>query len=261
MIALDFGFGTLEQDFWRVIFLMTRIGAAMLAAPFFGAASIPITVRVCATGAVAFFVAAWMPAITAPPALFSLPGLLAVGGEVVVGLALGFILQIAFAAPTVAAELIGGGMGMSMAVTSDPSGGGQITAFGQFFSIVLILIFLAMGAHLHWIGLVLESYEAFPPGETWLGAERFAAIAAFAGSMFETAVRIALPVTLVLLLVQVLTGVLSRSAPSLNLFALGLPAGVLAGITALILAAPVIYEQLTDIVTVSLGQVEDVVLR
>ena len=261
MIALDFGFGALEQDFWRVVFLMTRIGAAMMAAPFFGAASIPVTVRVCATGAVAIFVAAWMPAIAAPPALFSLPGMLAVGGEVVVGLALGFILQIAFAAPTIAAELIGGGMGMSMAMAADPTTGGQTTAFGQFFSIVLILIFLAMGAHLHWIGLVVESYEAFPPGQTWLGAERFAAIASFAGSMFETAVRIALPVTLVLLLVQVLTGVLSRSAPSLNLFALGLPAGVLAGIAALILAAPVIYDQLGGIVVTGLEQTEQAILR
>ena len=261
MIGLDFGFGALEQDFWRVVFLMTRIGAAMMAAPFFGAASIPATVRVCVTGAVAIFVAAWMPAIAAPAALFSLAGLLAVMGEVVVGLALGFVLQIAFAAPTIAAELIGGGMGMSMAVSADPGSGGQTTAFGQFFTIVLILIFLAMGAHLHWIGLVVESYDAFPPGQTWLGADRFAAIASFAGTMFETAVRIALPVTLVLLLVQILTGVLSRSAPSLNLFALGLPAGVLAGITALILAAPVIYDQLAGVVILSLEQVEAVVLQ
>lgn len=258
MIALDFGFGALEQDFWRVVFLMTRIGAAMMAAPFFGAASIPVTVRVCATGAVAIFVAAWLPAVTAPPALLTLAGLVAIGGEVLVGLTLGFILQIAFAAPTIAAELIGGGMGMSMATAADPDSGGQTTAFGQFFSIVLILIFLAMGAHLHWIGLVVESYRAFPPGETWLGAERFATIASFAGTMFETAVRIALPVTLVLLLVQVLTGVLSRSAPSLNLFALGLPAGVLAGITALILAAPVIYDQLAEVVVMSLEQAEGV---
>ncbi len=261
MIALDFGFGALEQDFWRVVFLMTRIGAAMLAAPLFGSAVVPVTVRVCATGAVAIFVAAWMPAIDAPAALFSLPGLLAVMGEVVVGLALGFVLQIAFAAPTIAAELIGGGMGMSMAMAADPSGGGQTTAFGQFFNIVLTLIFLAMGAHLHWIALVVESYGAFPPGETWLGAGRFATIASFAGAMFETAVRIALPVTLVLLLVQALTGVLSRSAPSLNLFALGLPAGVLAGITALILAAPVIYDQLGDVVALSLEQAESVVQR
>lgn len=261
MIALDFGFGALEQDFWRVVFLMTRIGAAMLAAPFFGAALIPMTVRVCATGAVAVFVAAWMPAIAAPAALFSIAGLLAVAGEVVVGLALGFVLQIAFAAPTIAAELIGGGMGMSMATAADPAGGNQTTAFGQFFTIVLTLMFLAMGAHLHWIGLVVESYDAFPPGQTWLGAGRFATIASFAGSMFETAARIALPVTLVLLLVQMLTGVLSRSAPSLNLFALGLPAGVLAGITALILAAPVIYDQLAGIVVTGLEQTEAAVLQ
>jgi flagellar biosynthetic protein FliR len=261
MIALDFGFGALEQDFWRVVFLMTRIGAAMLAAPFFGAALVPPTVRVCATGAVAVFVAAWMPAIAVPEALFSVAGLLAVMGEVTVGLALGFVLQIAFAAPTIAAELIGGGMGMSMATAADPSGGSQTTAFGQFFTIVLTLLFLAMGAHLHWVALVVESYQAFPPGETWLGAGRFATIASFAGAMFEAAVRIALPVTLVLLLVQLLTGVLSRSAPSLNLFALGLPAGVLAGITALILAAPVIYEQLAGLVETGLEQTEEAILR
>jgi len=261
MIALDFGFGALEQDFWRVVFLMTRIGAAMLAAPFFGAALVPTTVRVCATGAVAVFVAAWMPAIAVPEALFTLAGVLAVMGEVAVGLSLGFVLQIAFAAPTVAAELIGGGMGMSMAAAADPAGGHQTTAFGQFFTIVLTLMFLVTGGHLHWIGLVVESYHAFPPGHTWLGAERFALIASFAGAMFETAVRIALPVTLVLLLVQMLTGVLSRSAPSLNLFALGLPAGVLAGITGLILAAPVIYDQLEGIVVTGLAQTEQAILR
>jgi flagellar biosynthetic protein FliR len=204
------------------------------------------------------FVAAWMPAIPAPEALFTLPGVVAVMGEVMVGLALGFVLQIAFAAPTIAAELIGGGMGMSMATAADPTGGNQTTAFGQFFTIVLTLTFLAMGAHLHFIALVVQSYDAFPPGHTWLGADRFAVIASFAGSMFETAVRIALPVTLVLLLVQMLTGVLSRSAPSLNLFALGLPAGVLAGITALILAAPMIYDQLAGIVVTGLEQTEAV---
>jgi flagellar biosynthesis protein FliR len=181
MIALDFGFGALEQDFWRVLFLMTRIGAAMLAAPIFGAVAVPVAVRVCAAGAVAVFVAAWMPAITAPAALFTLAGVLAVLGEVLVGLTLGFVLQIAFAAPTIAAELIGGGMGMSIAATADPANGGQTAVFGQFFTIFLILIFLALGAHLYWIRLVVESYQAFPPGHTWLGADRFAVVAGVRG--------------------------------------------------------------------------------
>ena len=246
---------------WRVVFLMTRLGAALLVAPFFGATSVPVAVRVSITGALAIFVATWMPEVQTPAALVSLEGLLTIAGEVVIGLALGFVLQLAFAAPTVAAELIGGGMGMSMVVSQDAMGGGTTTSFGQYFMIVLTLIFLATGAHLHWIALVIESYNAFPPGQAWLGAERFSAIAGFASFMFETALRIALPVTLILLLVQVLTGILSRSAPSLNLFALGLPAGVLAGMAALIISAPLIYDQFTGLVADALDQTENVIVR
>lgn len=261
MIALDFGLGALEAEFWRVVFLMTRIGAALIAAPFFGAASVPTTVRLVLVGALAIFVAAWMPAVTPPANLLSVQGMLAVAGEVLVGLSLGFVLQIAFAAPVIAAETISGAMGMSMTMTSDPNSGGTVTAIGQYFTVVLVLIFLAMGAHLHYLALVVESYKSFPPGETWLGPGRFEMIAGFGSEMFVTALRIALPVTLVLLLVQVVTGVLSRSAPSLNLFALGLPAGVLAGIAALIVAAPLLYDQFAELSGRGLEQSEMVVTR
>jgi flagellar biosynthetic protein FliR len=261
VIALDFGIGGLEAEMWRVVFLMTRLGAALFAVPFFGASSVPVAVRVSFTGALAIFLSIWMPAIATPPALLSAAGVMAVMGEVLVGLAIGFVLQLAFAAPTVAAELIGGGMGMSMATSADPNSGGTTTAFGQYFSIVLTLIFLATGAHLQWIALLAESYTAFPPGETWLGAARFEMIAGFAGALFETAIRIALPVVLILFLVQLVTGILGRSAPSLNLMALGLPAGVLAGIAGLIIAAPLVVDQLTGLVDEGLGFAEAVATR
>jgi len=258
MIGMDFGLGAIEQDFWRVVFLMTRIGAALLAAPLFGGANVPPMVRVVATAALAIFAAAWLPEMATPPALFSAQGLLMVAGEVLVGLTLGFVLQISFAAPQLAAELISGGMGMSMASAANPDSGVQTTALGQYFSVVLTLIFLALGAHLHWIALVMQSYEAFPPGETWLGPDRFALIASFMGDMFVTGVRIALPLVLILLLVQIFTGVLSRSAPSLNLFALGLPAGILAGLAALIITAPLIHDQFADLTADALARVEAV---
>lgn len=260
MLTLNFGFGALEAEFMRVVFLMLRVGAAMLAAPFFGAAAVPPLARLSVTAAVAIFIGAWMP-VEVPPALFTLTGLLAAAGEVLIGLTLGFVLVIAFAAPSIAAEVIGGGMGMSMASAHDPASGGQTTAFGQYFTVLLVLIFLALGGHLHFIALIAESYRSFPPGETWLGAQRIAMVPGFAGLMFETAVRIALPVTLVLLLVQIVTGVLSRSAPSLNLFALGLPAGVMAGLAALIVAAPILHEQLIGIVDTALAQAGQVIAR
>lgn len=246
MTGIDFGFGPVEEELWRLLFMMTRIGAALVAAPFFGAVGVPVQLRVGLTGAIAVLLCAWTP-IQAPEAMLSLSGLLIVAGEVLVGLALGFVLQVMFAAPLIAAEIIGGTMGLSMAVTNDPASGGQSSVIGQFFYVILALIFLTLGGHLHFLALVVESYKVFPPGETWLGADRLEYIVSFGGQMFTTAVAIALPVTLILLLVQFVTGVLSRSSPSLNLFALGLPAGVLAGIAALIVAAPLISDQLAEL--------------
>ena len=231
-----------EAELFRLLFLMTRIGAALLAAPVFGAATVPVQLRLVLTGAIAVFVALWVPVET-PPALLSLAGLLALLGEVVIGLAFGFVLQLSFAAPVVAAEIIAGGMGVAMATAVDPNTGGQSGALGQYFTLLLTLIFLGLGGHLLWLRLLVESYAAMPPGTVWLGADEAARITVFAGEMFATAVAIALPVMLVLLLVQILTGVMSRSAPALNLFALGLPAGVLAGIAALIAAFPLFTEQ------------------
>lgn len=260
MIGIDFGFGPVEGEFWRLVFAMTRIGAAMLAAPLFGSGNVPMQLRVILAGALAVLVCAWTP-LQAPPALLSAQGILIVAGEVLVGLTLGFVLQLSFAAPVIAAEVIGGSMGMAMATSVDPNSGTQSPALGQYFGVVLTVIFLALGGHLQWIALLVESYQTFPPGETWLGAGKMAEIAGFATTMLVTAVAIALPVTLVLLVVQVVTGVLSRSAPALNLFALGLPAGVLAGIAALIISAPLLTDQMTDITANAIVETRSVLTR
>ncbi|MFY7838281.1 MAG: flagellar biosynthetic protein FliR [Novosphingobium sp.] len=253
MLQLNFGFGALEADFWRWMFVMTRIGAAMFAAPLFGAATVPPQVRVIVTGAIALLICGWTP-VAAPPALLSVGGLLMVANEVVIGLAIGFALQLSFAAPTLAAEIIGGGMGMSIATTADPVSGASSPAMGQYFAVVLTVIFLGTGAHLNWIALLVDSYATFPPGTAWLAPGRMELITQFASQMFVTALLIALPVTLILLLVQVTTGIISRSAPSLNLFSLGLPAGVLAGLAAMIAAAPMLPDVMVDISATAVGQ-------
>jgi len=94
-----------------------------------------------------------------------------------------------------------------------------------------------------------------------LGRNRLQTVIGFASQMFLTGLVIALPVTLILLMVQVATGIVSRSAPSLNLFSLGLPAGVLAGIAALIASAPLMTDRMTDLTTAAVEQAGAVVAR
>lgn len=261
MNALTFGLGPIEADFWRIVFLMTRIGAALVAAPIFGAMTVPPVVRTCVTGALAVFVSLQFPAIETPTALFSLSGTTAVGGEVVVGLALGFVLQLGFAAPLIAAELVGGGMGLGMASGAELGGEGHTNPIGQYLSVVMIVIFLAVDGHLHWFGLLVQSYASLPPGHAWLGPDRLKDILEFASTMFETAIQIALPLTVILLAVQLITGILGRAAPSLNLFALGLPLGTIAGLAALIMTAPLVVEQVEMLVGRTLVAVDAVITR
>ncbi len=247
------GMGQIEQDLWALLFLSVRTGAAMMAAPLFGAASVPPQLRAFLGVAIAVFIQSWVP-LPPLPDLMSISGALAVMQEAVIGFALGFVLQIAFAVPLIAAEQIAGTMGLAIATSIDPGTGTQSGVIGQYFSMMLIFVFLALGAHLLWLELVIESYRALPPGNAVFSAQSAQAVADFGGLAFATAAAIALPVVLVLLLVQLATGVLSRSAPSLNLFALGLPAGVLAGIAALIAALPILVEQFTQLSELAIVQ-------
>ena len=253
MNLLDFGFASIEAQLWQILFLSIRCGAALMAAPMVGGMAVPAPLRILLSIVLGFFVASWVPLAPAPEML-SFAAILAVLHEVAIGLALGFVLQLAFAIPLIAAEQISGTMGLAIATSIDPASGAQSGALGTFFGLVLSLLFYAIGAHLLWFELLIESYRLLPAGEFAFGTWRAESVGLFFGYGLATAAAIALPVVLVLLLVQVVTGLIARSAPALNLFALGLPAGVLAGIAALIIALPVMVEQFEGVLEAALDQ-------
>ncbi len=253
MNVLDFGFGSIEATLWQIMFLSIRCGAALMAAPMIGGMAVPAPLRILLSLVLGYFVASWVP-IAPAPEMMSIAAILAVLHEVAIGLMLGFVLQIAFTVPLIAAEQIAGTMGLAIATSIDPSSGAQSGALGTFFGLVLSLLFFATGAHLLWFELLIESYRLLPAGDVAFGAWRAESVVLFMGYGLAAAAAIALPVVLVLLLVQVVTGLIARSAPSLNLFALGLPAGVLAGIAAMIIALPVMVGQMRDVIEAALDQ-------
>lgn len=253
MDVLNLGLEGLVEQLWQLLFLSVRCGAALIAAPMVSSLVIPPQLRALLAFALAVFVASWLP-IPPLPEMMSFAAVLAVVQEVVIGAALGFVLQIAFAVPLIAAEQISGTMGLAIATSIDPASGAQAGALGSYFGLILTLLFYAIGGHLLWFDLLLESYRVMPAGDFTFGESGARDIVMFAGFGFATAAAIALPVVLVLLSVQVVTGTISRSAPALNLFALGLPAGVLAGIAALIMVMPIVVEQFTALLTAALEQ-------
>jgi flagellar biosynthetic protein FliR len=177
-----------------------------------------------------------------------------------VGLAIGFVLQIAFAAPLIAAEIIGISMGIGFAAMVDPQNGAQSPALGTFLSVLLTLLFLSLDGHLLLIDLIVRSYELLPPGAAWLSPAKLENIAIFGGYAFLSGLLLALPVGFLLLCLNLVMGMLSRSAPALNLFSVGLPASLFVGVVALFVALPAMTDYMLVIVQEALDAANTLVL-
>ncbi|KKI20633.1 flagellar biosynthetic protein FliR [Sphingomonas sp. ABOLG] len=250
---------SIEPQLWALIFVMVRVGAAFVAAPVFGNVSVPVQVRVVLAGAVGVLVLG-MHDVTPPPQVFAVATFLAIAAEALVGLALGFILQIAFAAPLIAGEVIGGSMGIGFANMVDPNTGRSSPAIGQFLSILLTLLFLSVDGHLVLVDTVARSYTALPPGAAWLAPAQLRDIALFGGYAFFAGLLLALPVGFLLLCLNLVVGMISRSAPALNLFSIGLPASLAVGVIAMAAAFPAMGDYMLVVVREGLEAARSLVL-
>ena len=242
------GFGlAVEPQLWALVFVMVRIGAAFIAAPVFGAVSVPLPVRISLSGAIGVLVLGVHP-VTPPAEIFGLATFMSVAAEALIGLSIGFVLQIAFAAPMIASEVIGTSMGIGFASAIDPQNGRSTPALGQFLSVLMTLLFLSVNGHLVLVDMLVRSYDVLPPGGAWLAADRLRDIAFFGGYTFAAGLLLALPVGFLLLCLNLIVGMISRAAPSLNLFAVGLPASLAVGVVALALAMPAMGDYMLVIV-------------
>lgn len=254
------GFAGVEAQLWLWMVAMIRPGACFLAAPIFGAAFVPVQLRLIVALAIGIPSLQVTGFVLPEEGLASIAGFMLVAGEVLVGLAIGFAVQIGFAAATIAGEVIGNAMGLGFAAMADPATGTPNNVLGQFLGITTTFLFLAMNGHLMLAAIVVESYRALPPGAAWMSAESIRGLAYFGSVLFAAGVSVALPVAFAIVLVQIVMGVLSRTAPALNLFAVGFPAAILAGLVLLAIAAPVIGEGLTAALQAGLEEARAIAL-
>ena len=247
-------FGNIEGQLLLWALAMLRPGAALLAAPLFGATAVPVQVRIILALAIGIPSAALSGMTVPAQGIISVAGFLLIAGELVLGLAIGFAIQIGFAAAMVAGEVISNAMGLGFAAMQDPMSGHSSTAVGQFLNMLGTVLFLCANGHLALIDVVVRSFRALPPGQSWLAPEALHGLIEFAGLMFAAGLSIALPVAFALILVQIVMATITRSAPQLNLFAVGIPATVLAGIVLVAVAVPVMGDAIDHALGLSLDQ-------
>lgn len=206
-----------------------RISAFVIALPAIGGAFVPRRIR--AMLAVILTVALAPTAATEVPdvAVFSVTAMVLVIQEVLFGVLMGFTVQLVFDAIVLGAQTVSMSMGLGFAVFIDRVSGVNIPVIGQMYLMLAMLLFLSADGHLQLIRLLAESFNAAPVGTQFLALGDLQAMLTFSSQLFVGAMRIALPAVATLLIVNLSFGVMSRAAPSMNLFAVGFPISMLLG--------------------------------
>jgi flagellar biosynthetic protein FliR len=216
-----------------------RTLAVFTSAPVFSSRAFPVRARI----ALAFFVAlAAQPTLGSQPVI-SITGAGAMGAvvqQVGVGLAIGFVVRVVFAAVELAGEVVGFQMGLNFASFFDPSLNTQSSAVARFFGQMASFMFVVMNGPMLVLMAVLTSFVSFPVDQNFLEALKHMKIVDLGADLFASGLWIALPMVGMLMFANLALGVVSRVAPQMNIYAIGFPITLTVGLVGMAATLPML---------------------
>jgi flagellar biosynthetic protein FliR len=236
------------QFFWPFV----RILALFAAAPAFNSMAIPARAKVALAFVVAIAIAGTVR--QSAPLDLSWNSAVLVVEQVLVGLAIGFAMQLTLTAMMVAGEFVGMQMGFGFASLFDFQSGFQVPVMGNFFSLVALLLFVALNGHLVLLGVLVQSFTIVPIAVgSGIGAGGWRALAGAGAVLFQMGIWLALPVIAVLLATHLAVGFVSRVAPQFNVMSVGFSLFMWVGIAAVIALIPFFLPAVEHIIETGLA--------
>ncbi|WP_312773688.1 flagellar biosynthetic protein FliR [Atlantibacter hermannii] len=224
-----------------------RILAFVHFAPIFDNPAMNVRIRIIVALGLSIVITPMIDA-PVPEGLLSLQTVLLTLEQIVWGMVFGLMMQFVFLALQLAGQILSFNMGMSMAVMNDPASGASTTVLSEFIYIYAALLFFIMNGHLLLVSILYKGFIYWPIGNV-LNPQTLRSVALALGWVLSAATLLAMPTTFIMLVVQMGFGFLNRVSPALNLFSLGFPVNMLAGLccfAALLYALPDHYLHLTN---------------
>jgi len=210
-----------------------RIAGMMLFAPLFGSSRIPRRVRVMLALVLAMSVIRGLKPVMLPDTLWGLTA--GIAGEMAFGLAMGMILSFVFIAAQWAGEIIGQQMGFNLSEVFDPTFGAQGSIVGELYFMLALVVFLTVGGHHAMLLGLRDSFDALPLLSLGMNEALFDTLISFFQSATVLAVRLAAPMLVTMLVVDLALGLIGKMMPQMNVMAMGLSLRSALGLVVLIL--------------------------
>ncbi len=234
--------------------VVARVGGVALGVPMLSSSQIPQLVK-------AWFIATFSLAIF-PLIAPMLPSSLTLGqmlvgmvGEFVVGIVIGLGASLLFHAAEVAGKIVSHQAGLALGEVANPVYDGSMTMLDQVWFFAVLMFFLAMRGHLAVMQILIASFEHIPPMTMVIDASLADFTAGLLQSVFETAMRLAGPGILALLLTSLVMGFLTRTMPQLNVLSVGFSVKIAAGLFIVAITITLSDELMADAILDGLEQV------
>jgi flagellar biosynthetic protein FliR len=228
-----------QLNAWLTAFLwpFTRIAALIAMSPVLGNTAIPARVKIALAAFMTLIVAPTLPPM--PQAtVFSASGIWIMVTQFLIGAALGFAMQLVFAAVEMAGTLVGLQMGLGFATFFDPSSSASQQVITSFLNMIAMLAFLAYNGHLQVIAALIESFQSVPIAQAALGPPGLHTLVEWGGAIFTAGLLLSLPVVIALLVANLSLGILNRAAPQIGVFQIGFSVTLMVGMLLLMLMLP-----------------------
>lgn len=249
----------LQQLVLVYVLVVFRVAGMMLFMPLFGSGNVPRQVKSLLCIIIA---AALVPTVPVPAQLPESTWALAlgIGGEMMFGLSLGMIVSLVFITAQWAGEIIGQQMGLNMSEIFDPQFGARGSVVSGMFFMLTTIIFLAMNGHHAVLRGLRDSFVALPLLSVGVSPDIFELLIGLLAGATSLAVRLAAPMLLTMLVVDLVLGVVGKTMPQFNIMTAGLSMRSGIGMFLLILGLALSSQIISESMVSSLAAFRDACL-
>lgn len=205
------------------ILVAVRFSGLILTAPILGSGNFPVVAKIGLVGMLSFLVTPTIGQLDEPLPSGMLEFSLMGASELIIGLVMGLIMTLAFAAIQVAGQLMDMQSGFGMMNVFNPAFETQFPIFGFFYFILAVLFLLITNGHHLMIIALVSSFETIPIGGLSPDVGLMGHVATWGTMMFYNGILIAAPVVAAMLLAYMTMGLMGRVVPQIHLFVVGFP--------------------------------------
>lgn len=229
------------------LLIFVRVFAFLIASPLFALPGIPALARMGLAFCLAMLLYPVLPETTREIAADLTGYILALVTETGVGLLLGILVSLIFYGIRSAGQYLDFQMGFALASAVDPLTGTQITLVGQFLHLLGLVFFFNIDGHHRLINALVQSFQFVPLNAANFNPDLGLIAAKAIAGMSLLAVQISAPILAILIIIDLALGFMAKAAPQINVFLLGFPLKILAGLFMLFILLPLLAPPLARV--------------